>query len=567
MSDGLYEAFEAWSGRPMRVNDDIAHLVSDEMKKTSDLSVVAQNVVEKVKYLFRGTCQKGKRSGRLDDITLIVRNFGHPMAIPHSESYPRDMASSTHLGGVGSHPYQGGQQDPPQLQTSISYPSHMHHQPGAGAHLAGGYMTPYGDSSYFQGAAKPVSHRSMTQPHVPLSSTAQFPQNYSGFQMEAQTRHPHPNYPSLPSQPGGYHNRDYYQGGGGGGGGGYPSNYQHHQQSHKPVGYTVSGPKQHIPQHPAHSQRTGSHDFTAKMSSPEHGRQLAGGRQGYENVPNRLLNMISETTDSRLSASPSSSGASGGVQPPQHAPASVYENVTLRTQQQQHLQPNAEGQNLQPNRYSDSCLVDKMHGASIEDSSMKLTSNTPSNVDLPARPHSAEPQRIVNDSFISALPGSQDLECDLEDEYYYLYGWKKSPEDANSSLSTLKSQPGTLSSSELPSISEGGVVSQPSLMSAPSSDIEAKTPVLLNNGDSRQLGSSSGHHQVTNEQAKKTDPEEEEEDGLEDDEEGVYTADMSDFSETSEAEDGNEIDAESGEIRSYIKSWGDFPPNLSWEEL
>lgn len=77
MSDGLYEAYEAWTGRPDRVNEDIAQLVAQELKMCPDLKSVAQNVVDKVKTLYRDTCKRDRRSGRLDDITLVVKLLGH----------------------------------------------------------------------------------------------------------------------------------------------------------------------------------------------------------------------------------------------------------------------------------------------------------------------------------------------------------------------------------------------------------------------------------------------------------------------------------------------------------
>ena len=76
MSDGLYEAYEAWTGRPDRVNEDIAQLVAQELKRCPDLKIVAQSVVDKVKTLYRDTCKRDRRSGRLDDITLVVKILG-----------------------------------------------------------------------------------------------------------------------------------------------------------------------------------------------------------------------------------------------------------------------------------------------------------------------------------------------------------------------------------------------------------------------------------------------------------------------------------------------------------
>ena len=92
MTDGLYEAYEAWTHRPAKVNEDIAHLVAKEIKDSTEFHLVAQRVVEKVKNVFLQSCKTEKHIGRLDDITLIVRNFGFPH-LSHSQSHP-DVAQS-----------------------------------------------------------------------------------------------------------------------------------------------------------------------------------------------------------------------------------------------------------------------------------------------------------------------------------------------------------------------------------------------------------------------------------------------------------------------------------------
>ncbi len=97
MSDGLYEAYEAWTKRPDHINDDIAHLVSQEMKKCEDIRIVAQNVVDKVKYLYYDTCRKGRRSGRLDDITLIIKNIGKSPFIRMQSSGPGHIMSPSRV--------------------------------------------------------------------------------------------------------------------------------------------------------------------------------------------------------------------------------------------------------------------------------------------------------------------------------------------------------------------------------------------------------------------------------------------------------------------------------------
>lgn len=87
MSDGLYEAYEAWTRRPDRINEDIAHLVAQELTKCPDLKMVAQNVVDKVRHLYRKTCKQDRRSGRLDDITLVVKSLIRPIVRTQSEVF------------------------------------------------------------------------------------------------------------------------------------------------------------------------------------------------------------------------------------------------------------------------------------------------------------------------------------------------------------------------------------------------------------------------------------------------------------------------------------------------
>ena len=61
------------------VNLDLAYQIANEMDQHIDLNHVAQNVVEKVKRLYRGVCWEKREKGRIDDITLIIRNFNYPM--------------------------------------------------------------------------------------------------------------------------------------------------------------------------------------------------------------------------------------------------------------------------------------------------------------------------------------------------------------------------------------------------------------------------------------------------------------------------------------------------------
>ena len=545
MSDGLYEAYETWTQRPLMVNDDIAHLVAQEMKKTSDLSVVAQNVVEKVKSLFCHTCKEGHRSGRLDDITLIIRNFGYPMAVPHTHSYPGSMHSATDVSSttpgtpsVQGHIQSGGRV----LHSAISYPSYMH---------GGVYQSqPYGVASG-SGQPYPVPASSgplpphdprdynVPQPYLSLASgtvggnvppadpvfysmgsATTIRTNYSGLP-GADPQGGHQQGTAFGHSQGYGHNGFYHQAGVGMAGVEYPSNYpqqpnqrqpqpirDQHARSHQAAKHTMSDPNVQTPHHPTFSQRLTS----VQEQSPR--------------VPTNQ--------------------EQGGVQQTKHE----YENVKLRHQQES-LQPGgvSGGGDVQTSRYSDSLLAEKTRDLSLNEQPPEGVA--PSDV-TPVRPHSAEPPRqTANLSLISALPSMQRESFDQEDENFMLYGWK--PEVGESGDSSSMS---TLTSSGIPSMQEGGGVSHtPSLP-----DTEAKTPV---NGEVHQLGSSKLPPPVPSQSA---DSSKEEERG-EDDEEW-FTADMSDYSEASEPEVADdEIDAESGEIRSYIKNWGKFPLDLSWEEV
>ena len=78
MSDGLYEAYGTCieSRNPQEIHEGIAAIVIEEMNTRGNISEVAQATIDKVKLLLRS------RPGvvpRLDDITLVINNFGHPL--------------------------------------------------------------------------------------------------------------------------------------------------------------------------------------------------------------------------------------------------------------------------------------------------------------------------------------------------------------------------------------------------------------------------------------------------------------------------------------------------------
>ena len=95
MSDGLYDAYQLYTQRPDFVNRDLGYLIAQEMKQSTDIAAVAHNVVKKVKQLYRITCKKNVCKGRLDDITLVIRNLSYPMAsFPRTDSGYRSGTNS-----------------------------------------------------------------------------------------------------------------------------------------------------------------------------------------------------------------------------------------------------------------------------------------------------------------------------------------------------------------------------------------------------------------------------------------------------------------------------------------
>ena len=78
-SDGLYQTLEAATGTK-HTNSDIASMVAAEFSVQATLSGVAQAVVDKVARIHHDAfiaCHD--KCQQRDDITLLVRNFNHPM--------------------------------------------------------------------------------------------------------------------------------------------------------------------------------------------------------------------------------------------------------------------------------------------------------------------------------------------------------------------------------------------------------------------------------------------------------------------------------------------------------
>ena len=285
MSDGLYEAYEAWTGRPDMVNKDIAHLVVQELRGCGDLKVVAQKVVDKVKVLYRDTCKRDRRSGRLDDITLVIKNLGglsvnstlmrsqstqvmantpHPQsqAPPTAPITDKKFDFRTQSGqyppyASPSHTQQRSDWSQPGLPGG-QYPrsdagGYYHYQYPPQPWPRGGEPQPwprggvppyYQDSQYHpMSPAKPYS-RPTSQTDMPYGSYVP----YSGAGV------PYPGYPGGPYPGGGGGGAPYPggggypRGGGGGGGGGgpYPGGYPGGGGPY-PGGSAVGGDNSYLP--------------------------------------------------------------------------------------------------------------------------------------------------------------------------------------------------------------------------------------------------------------------------------------------------------------------------------
>lgn len=77
MSDAVYKSYQQAAGK-RDVNDDIAHIVANQLRHSNRIRGVAQSVVDKIAFYHSETF--GKQHGKnRDDMTLIVRNINHPM--------------------------------------------------------------------------------------------------------------------------------------------------------------------------------------------------------------------------------------------------------------------------------------------------------------------------------------------------------------------------------------------------------------------------------------------------------------------------------------------------------
>ena len=188
MSDGLYDAHSSVTNSSHTVNHDIAVLVQRQMDLTHDVMEVAQRVVEQVKSNFHVMLQQDKRSARLDDITLVIRNLRYPMgklagptatAPPNlqnpfnfSQSQQQSTAKKVHYENSGFHQQQS------MVERQLQY----------NQTTAGGY-TP--------------THHSHTQTHQPLTNRlpSQHNQHTTPYARQPQVQpSPHTQY-HMPPDP------------------------------------------------------------------------------------------------------------------------------------------------------------------------------------------------------------------------------------------------------------------------------------------------------------------------------------------------------------------------------
>ena len=584
MTDGLYEAYEAWTRRPRLVNDDIAHLVAKEIRECSEFDLVGQNIVEKVKHVFQRSCQNENRIGRLDDITLIVRNFGYP-PLTHSQSYPSGIGSKQPLS------VQPMPSAPVQPSTGVSPSTNMYFPPsGSGVRLP------------FYSNIPPVSSHDYVNPVVPPQPSdfrrvpsgntiggddprlSPFPNNAqhqvssspgSGFQ--TQTTHgggqfiPEPiDSPTQTFQPQQtstlsteplYQNQQYVNTNswtGGYSSHGPASNAQlPHFTNQPPLHPSVSVPviphpttlRDRQQSYPVVSQLNETtpynyHDHSGNWTGP---LPIDSQKSNYENtVPADTLGFQSQRTES---VSPRSS---------------VYENVTLKP-----------GESQEPKRYSDSFLEEKTRLMNLGGSPVleRAVVAERRKSDLDSTPPSHRKYQEPSDSFTErqssqssltpvadqqATPKLSHREPSIEtqntdEENLELYGWTGN----ESQPSSLVEQPRTLTAGDVgpqevqpyDTLNEDRV---PWEDHKPPPDKPNQTPLSVpNEATSPNL------------QRKEEIPEVDESD---EDGEVTMTIEMTGDIGDSEVSENEEEDTD-GSVKSYVKFLSNFPHDLSWDDI
>ena len=394
MTDGLYDAFQAWTGRPAIVNQDLAHLVAQEMEQCHDIAHVAQNVVEKVKQVYKGSCMQRLSSGRIDDITLIIRNFGYPIGSKRRPSEPAAPLSTLHQGLHVTPSVPGELMNLPRLDVSAAaniprtYPT-APITTNAGFYVTGNSGSPFfsrniynrqdgipGSPGQGYSTLQPVHmrrsvsddelRRSGNQPEGPLLNTSQ----------DWSSTLPHRPQPSTAGV-GAYNPQQFYSG---------IDHRVSHQpwqvQHHQPPYYqqssqggpsgTISGLNTHVPvtSSPVHSHLPQTSVTLTTSTPPSHRRPVSAHVSPYENVvadDGSAASLAQGTTSQRRVD---------------------YENIQPRTQ------------GSTPKRYSDSQLPERMER-------MGLDGISPVQQDPPLDSESSTPMQPPNTLPITTPPGEQ----------------------------------------------------------------------------------------------------------------------------------------------------------------
>ncbi len=446
MSDGLYDAYESWSDRPATVNEDIAQLVAKEIRSSTEFHFVAQKVVENVKSKFQESCKKEKHTGRMDDITLIVRNFGYPN-LPHSTSFS---------GIPSTAPVVTGQQSvffPTQRPDVSYYPQSVSPPPNQTYH---DYTT-----------SLPPGYDNRQQPPYPTS-----PIHYPGDASVGRGVFvPEPaNIPDYHRQMGQQNSVS-------------PAGYG--QQTNDWPGYYSQGPPNDQPEHPrltsvasfpnvSQPLQKSRHQSVPSMNNPQ---QWGTGQtppsnpefirsRDYMNVTMNPLG--TDQTQSELSTSRSS----------------LYENVTLRTQ---------EVPSTDLKRYSDSNLEQQTKAMFIQDSAppkrtvpvdippQNLSVISQTKTPSPSEPPSSAAATVAITSTPPALEVHNSPNLKRNDSDFELYGWRME-DPAPSSLategSTLPEEKSTQHDTlqEKPLFAE--VVKTPKIAAPLESEVITSTPAI-----------------------------------------------------------------------------------------
>ncbi len=436
MTDGLYEAYEAWTHRPAMVNQDLAHLVSKEIRTSTEFHLVAQNVVENVKTKFQQSCKKGKQAGRLDDITLIVRNFGYPN-LSHSSSHPSMPSTAPVVSSQESVFFPAaGRQVPYYPSQSVSTQQHDYTAslPPHGLNsVPQGSLPPHGLNSVPQGSLPPHGLNSVPQGHDSRQQQAyrsdNNPRQYTGingsmsvgegaFIPEPESGSDFP--PQQTNAQPGYGQANW------GGARYYSQGPLSNVQQVTPLPYTNDQP------HHQHATLTAVASYPDITHTPPRGRQISV--PTIHTVPRRPAGQA--IPEYRRSADYENTNPLGTeqIQSEQSTSRSLlYENVTLRTQ---------DLSSTDPKRHSDNTLEQQTQAMSLQDP-------TPQKQTLPATPNKLpvveRTPAILEIATIPVAmantPPSAETTPKLKrhDSDFELYGWRMEtpPVSLNETSSTL----------------------------------------------------------------------------------------------------------------------------------